>query len=192
VISLALLLFLIMDPFGNMVAVNSILSGFNTRQRTIILWRETAIATGLLIIAVFAGAPLLRTLGLDEYSLRVSGGIVLFLIALGMVFPSRRVIDETVNEPPLIVPIAMPLIAGPSAISMVILFAEKMPGTEVAAAVLIASTGSGLVLSLSAWLYSVLGIRGARALERLIGMVLIMLSVQMILDGIDTYLQARL
>ncbi len=190
-ISFALLLFLIMDPFGNMIAVNSILSGVPTRKRPFIIFREAAIATGILLVAVFAGGPLLGALGLEDYSLRLAGGIVLFLIALGMVFPSRRVIDESADDAPLIVPIAMPLIAGPSAISMVILFSEKMSETEVAAAVLIASAASSVILALSGRLFSLLGIHGAVALERLIGMVLIIISVQMILDGFDAYMLSR-
>lgn len=190
-ISLALLLFLIMDPFGNIVTVNSILAEVPARKRTLVIFREAAIATVILLIAVFAGGPLLQTLGLAEYSLRLSGGIVLFLIALGMVFPSRKVIDESPSDPPLIVPIAMPLIAGPSAISMVILFSEKTSGLEVASAVLIASAAAAVVLGLSSRLFAILGRRGAIALERLIGMVLIMLSVQMILDGMDAYMLSR-
>lgn len=180
-----------MDPFGNMVAVNSILSGVEPKKRPFVILREAAIATGILLFAVFAGGPLLGALGLEDYSLRLAGGIVLFLIALGMVFPSRRVIDESADDAPLIVPIAMPLIAGPSAISMVILFSGKMPGLEVASAVLIASTASAFVLAMSGRLFALLGIRGAVALERLIGMVLIIISVQMILDGMDAYLVSR-
>lgn len=180
-----------MDPFGNMISVNSILSKVPNRKRQFIILREAAIATGILLVAGFAGGPLLRTLGLEEYSLQLCGGIVLFLIALGMVFPSRRVIDESSDEAPLIVPIAMPLIAGPSAISMVVLFSEKQSALVVASAILIASAASAIVLAMSSWLYSILGRRGAVALERLIGMVLIMISVQMILDGLDAYMLSR-
>ena len=124
-VSIAVLLFLIMDPFGNLIVVNSLVSGFSARKKYWIICREGAIATGLLLGAAFFGGTIIDVLGLEEYSLQLAGGIVLFLIALGMVFPSRRVIEETTTEAPLIVPIAMPLIAGPSALSMVILFVEK-------------------------------------------------------------------
>ncbi len=190
--TLAVLLFLIMDPFGNLVVINSLLADYSARTRRLVILREAAAATAILLAAVFGGGFLLATLGLKEHTLRLAGGIVLFLIALGMVFPSRSVIDEASDEPPLIVPIAMPLIAGPSAISMVILFSQKLPLGTVAAAVLLASVATAFVLAASPALFSFLGRRGAHALERLVGMLLIVLSVQIILDGIDTYLDSRL
>lgn len=190
-LSLALLLFLVMDPFGNLVPVNTLLADYPPRQRRLILLREAAIATVILLIATFAGSALLGTLGLEEHALQLAGGIILFLIALGMVFPSRRILDETGPDPPLIVPIAMPFIAGPSAISMAILFSEKHPVAMVATAVLLASLAGALLLTASPTLFSLLGRRGAKALESLVGMILIILSVQMILDGIDAYLHSR-
>lgn len=191
-ISLALLLFLIMDPFGNLVPVNTLLADYPAGKRRLIILREAAIATAILLTAVYVGSAFLGMLGLEEHALRLAGGIVLFLIALGMVFPSRRVIDESAGEAPLVVPIAMPLIAGPSAISMVVLFSEKHPTSRVASAVLLASAASAILLAISPTLFSILGRRGAMALERLVGMILIVLSVQMILNGIDAYLDSRM
>lgn len=190
-ISLALLLFLIMDPFGNLVAINTLLGNFTPAKRRLIVLREAGIATVILLLAGLLGGAVLDTLGLEEHALRLSGGIVLFLIALGMLFPSRRMIEEDAGEAPLIVPIAMPLIAGPSAISMVILFSEKHGSGTVASAVLVASLASALLLAASSVIFGFLGRRGAAALERLMGMLLIMLSVQMVLDGIDAYIISR-
>ena len=109
-----------------------------------------------------------------------------------MLFPSRRIIEEPSAESPLIVPIAMPLIAGPSAISMVILFSEKHSALIVSSAILIAAAASTVLLVASSAIFAFLGRRGATALERLMGMLLIMISVQMILDGIDAYLNSRI
>jgi len=190
-ISIALLLFLVMDPFGNIVPLNSLLAEFEPRKRRMIIIREAAFATVILLCAALFGSAMLQILGLQEYALRLAGGIVLFLIALGMLFPSRRIIDETPGEAPFIVPIAMPLIAGPSAISMAILFAEKHSPLTVSIAVLIACAGSTILLSLSTTIFTFLGRSGANALERLMGMLLIFVSVQMILDGINTYLDLR-
>ena len=189
--SIALLLFLIMDPFGNLVVVNALLSELPSRAKKLVVLREGAIAAAILLIATFFGRTLLGTLGLEEHSLRLAGGIVLFLIAFGMLFPSRRIVEEPTTDSPLIVPIAMPLIAGPSAISMVILFAERHSTMMVAGAVLLAATAATILLSLSSGIFAFLGRRGATALERLMGMLLIMLSVQMVLDGIDAFLAAR-
>ncbi len=190
-ISLAILLFIVMDPFGNLVAINALLSGVPPATRRGVILRESAIAACILLGAVFAGGALIGVLGLERHSLSISGGIVLFLIALGMLFPSRKMLDESVDGLPLIVPIAMPLIAGPSAISMVILFSQEHPPSTVTAAVLIASAASALLLGASPLIFDFLGRRGTAALERLMGMLLIMISVQMILDGLDAYLAGR-
>jgi multiple antibiotic resistance protein len=190
VISVALLLFLIMDPFGNLVVVNTLLSELSPRQRVAVILREGAIATGILLLAALFGEAVLAMLGLEEYALRLAGGIVLFLIALGMLFPARKMLDEPATESPLVVPIAMPLIAGPSAISMAILFAEEYSVARVAGAIVFAAVATTLLLSLSAQIFSLLGRRGAMAMERLMGMLLIMLSVQMVLDGINAFISS--
>ena len=190
--SIALLLFLIMDPFGNLIVVNTLLSELPSREKKLIVLREGAIATAILLVAAFFGRTLLGMLGLEAYSLRLAGGIVLFLIALGMLFPSHRMLDEPTTDSPLIVPIAMPLVAGPSSISMVILFVEKHSTMEVAGAVLLAATATTILLSLSSGILAFLGRRGATALERLMGMLLIMLSVQMVLDGINAFISSRI
>lgn len=190
-LSIATLLLLIMDPFGNMMIVNSLLGKQGLRDRAFIVVREGLIAAALLVMASFGGQVILDHLGLEEYSMRLAGGIVLFLIALGMVFPSRKIIEETEEETPLVVPIAVPLIAGPSAISMAILFAEKNDPLLVAQAVIIATAITTLILVLSPILLVLLRKRGAIALERLMGILLTILSVQMILDGVNVFLDSR-
>ena len=189
--SLSILLFLIMDPFGNMIVVNSLLSGMSRRQQAMVIYREGAIAMGILILVALFGRAMLDTLGLQEHALQLSGGIVLFLIALGMLFPTRRIMDEDTTDTPLVVPIAMPLIAGPSAISMVILFAQHHSTPTVVGAIVAATFSSTLLLSACSLVYALLGRRGSIALERLMGMLLIMIAVQMLLDGIDSFLDAR-
>jgi len=188
-LSLAVLLFVVMDPFGNMVPINSLLSKYPNSARRKIIFRESLIALGILIAAVYGGRIVLDALGLEGHSLSISGGIVLFIIALGMLFPNRRTsLEDDETDDPFIVPIAMPLIAGPSTISMVILFGEKHPANTVAVAVLLSSLASILLLTASPRIFDFLGHRGARALERLMGMLLIMIAVQMTLDGFKAYL----
>jgi multiple antibiotic resistance protein len=191
VLSIALLLFIVLDPFGNMVTLNTLLGAYAPAKRRRIMLRESVIALGILLVFVFAGGALLGALGLDAYTLGISGGIVLFMIALGMVFPAKRVMDDEGLEDPLVVPIAMPLIAGPGAISIVIVLAEKNPLPIVVGAVALASLSAAAVLTVSPTLFSILGRRGALALERLMGILLVMLSVQMVLDGVAAYLATR-
>ena len=126
-ISIALLLFIVLDPFGNLVTLNTLLRTAQPARRRRIIIRESVIALGILQLSVFAGGIVLRALGLQAYTLGISGGIVLFMIALGMIFPAHRVIDKEGLDDPLVVPIAMPLIAGPGAISAVILMAQNNP-----------------------------------------------------------------
>ncbi len=190
-LSVALLLFIVLDPFGNLVTLNTLLRAHAPERRRRIIVRESLIALGILLVFVFAGGTILGALGLQPYTLGISGGIVLFMIALGMVFPARRVIDEESVEDPLVVPIAMPLIAGPGAISIVILLAQKNPVWTVAGAVTLAWLATTVILGVSTFVFRLLGPRGALALERLMGILLVMLSVQMVLDGLGAYLTSR-
>jgi multiple antibiotic resistance protein len=191
VISIALLLFIVLDPFGNLVTLNTLLRRSDPARRRTIIMRESVIALAILMLFVFAGGRILHALGLQAYTLGISGGIVLFMIALGMVFPARRVIDDKGMEDPLVVPIAMPLIAGPGAISTVILVAQTNPVQNVALAVGLAWLPTAIILSVSPSVFRFLGSRGTQALERLMGILLVMLSVQMVLDGVAGYLAAR-
>jgi multiple antibiotic resistance protein len=191
VLSIALLLFIVLDPFGNLVTLNTLLRATEPTRRRRIIIRESVIALGILLLFVFAGGSILRALGLQAYTLGISGGIVLFMIALGMVFPARKVIDDEGLEDPLVVPIAMPLIAGPGSISIVILLGQQNPVMRVAAAVALAWLGTAVILAVSTWAFKLLGPRGTLALERLMGILLVMLSVQMVLDGLGAYMTSR-
>jgi multiple antibiotic resistance protein len=191
VISIALLLFIVLDPWGNLVTLNTLLRASDPARRRRIIMRESTIALGVLLLFVFAGSNILHALGLQAYTLGISGGIVLFMIAIGMVFPTRKVMDAEGLDDPLIVPIAMPLIAGPGSISIVILLAQTNPARDVALAVVLAWLPTAIILMVSTWVFRFLGKRGALALERLMGILLVMLSVQMVLDGIGAYLTSR-
>ena len=189
-ISTALLLFIVLDPFGNLVTLNTLLRSATPARRRRIIIRESLIALAILQLFVFAGGAILRALGLHAYALGISGGIVLFMIALGMVFPARKVLDKEGLDDPLVVPIAMPLIAGPGAISVVILLAQTNPVLNVAGAVVVAWLPTAVILTASTWLFNFLGPRGAVALERLMGILLVMVSVQMVLNGLSAYMKA--
>ena len=190
-LQIVLLLFIVLDPFGNMVTINALLQEMEPGKRRMVILRESGIALLILLAAVFAGETIMGALGLKPYALGIAGGIVLFMIAMGMVFPVRRSGEESESGDPFIVPIAMPFIAGPSTISLVLLLAEKHDRLTVAAAVLMAGSISAMILTLSPSIYAFLGVRGSRAMERLMGMLLVMMAVQMVLDGIRLYQQAE-
>ncbi len=191
--SAAILLFLIMDPFGNMVVFNSLLGGVQPRRRVVVILRESVIAFGILLLFLFTGKWVLAFLGLDNSTLSISGGIILFLIALGMVFPRKSVMATEPGEmegEPLIVPLAIPMIAGPSSIAALLLMASKEPDKmgQWALALTLAWSAATVILAVSVPLFRFLGRRGSIAIERLMGMLLVMISVQMFLDGLRTYL----
>jgi multiple antibiotic resistance protein len=187
--SIALTLFLVLDPFGNLVVINSIMSRVPEPRRTAVLLRELLIALAVLLFFLFAGKFTLSLLDVRQDALSISGGILLFLIALGMVFPEKSIIHDNSTEEPFIVPIAVPLIAGPSAIALLLLISSRNPDGQLtsALATILAWAGSTAVLLVSPWLLRLLGKRGTQALERLMGLLLILISVQMFLDGIGLH-----
>lgn len=196
IIASASALFLVMDPPGNAPLVQGLLQKVEKKRRLTILVREMMIVLGLLFLFYFLGEEILGWLGLSSGSLNITGGIMLFLIAVGMVFPSSAT-HEAHNagheEEPFIVPVAMPLIVGPAAISLVMMQAAMAASehmvTEGILALLLAWLGAALLLFFSGKLLGYLGEKGTVALTRLMGTVLVMIAVQMVLNGITEYLK---
>lgn len=186
------LLFIIMDPFGNMVIFNNLLSHYSTKRRTIILIRESLIAYVILLLFLFFGSSILEHLQISPPALSIGGGIVLFLVALGMVFPHRNSTSSSseAEEEPFIVPIAIPFLAGPSLIAALLLLVSQSPErmTDWFIAVTVAAMLTMLILSLSPILLKLLKRKGTRAVERLMGLLLIIISIQMLLNGVRSYL----
>lgn len=193
VFSAALLLFLVMDPFGNVPVFLSVLRPVEEHRRRWVIARELIIALGFLIVFLFAGQHLLEAIGLSESSVTVAGGIILFLIALRMVFPSPGgVFGEDVEQTtgtPLLVPLAVPLVAGPSALASVLFIMNKYPARwlEWLAALMLAWAASGIVLLLAPNLSRLLGRRGLVATERLMGMILTAIASKMVLGGVAEF-----
>lgn len=192
--STVILLFLIMDPLGNMPVFISILKGVPEERRRKVLIRELLIALFILLIFLFAGKYLLLSLHLKQESVSIAGAIILFIIAIRMIFPSNRgggIMGSTPDGEPFIVPLAIPLIAGPSILATLMLVSSQHPGNQLnlAMAVFISWALSAAILMLSGKIMKLLGGRGIFAIERLMGMILVMLSVQMFMDGIAHYLK---
>lgn len=186
--SAAILLFLIMDPLGNVPVFLSLLKALPERRRRVVLARELLIALVVLLVFLYSGRALLELLHLREESVSIAGGIVLFLIGLRMVFPTREgVFGDLPDGEPFIVPMAIPCIAGPSTIAALLLLA---PGraADWTIALIAAWLASAAILFAATTLYRWLGERTLSALERLMGMLLVAISVQMFLDGVKNYL----
>ncbi|MBT3032456.1 MAG: YhgN family NAAT transporter [Candidatus Thiodiazotropha endolucinida] len=188
--SVAVTLFLIMDPLGNVPVFNAVLSKLDRSRRTKVVARELIIALFVLLGTLFVGDILLAFLGLTQPSLHIAGGVLLFIISLRMIFPSRPDHgDEAMDEEPFIVPLAVPLIAGPSTIAVLLLLSSSQPGRilEWVVALFLAWLGTTILLLGSSKLLDVIGTRGSLALERLMGMILVILATQMLLDGIRDF-----
>ncbi|GET32649.1 UPF0056 inner membrane protein [Prolixibacter bellariivorans] len=184
--SAAVLLFLLMDPIGNIPILLAVLKGIELkRQRTIII-RELLIALGILVFFIFTGKPLLNFMHLQKEAVTIAGGIILLIIGLRMIFPKPEgVMGQTPGGEPFLVPIAIPMIAGPSVLSMLILMSQGSPANRVGLvlSLVIAWIMSFIILLVAPALIKVLKQRGLIALERFMGMILVMMAVQMLLDG---------
>ncbi|WJY15382.1 YhgN family NAAT transporter [Pectobacteriaceae bacterium CE90] len=192
-ISATVLLLLIMDPLGNLPIFMSVLKHLDPKRRRIVLIREMVIALGVMLVFLFAGEKILAVLNLRTETVSISGGIVLFLIAIRMIFPSQEG-DSTglpAGDEPFLVPMAIPLVAGPSILATLMLLSHQYPYQllHLALALFIAWGISFVILLMSNVFLRLLGDKGVGALERLMGLVLVMLSTQMFLDGVRAYMK---
>ncbi len=189
-LSVFVALFLIMDPFGNIPVFLSVLDKVPPERRRKVLIRELLFALAAVIVCILAGKQIVSLMGLKPEAISIAGGIILFLIAIRMIYPFKifETRDDNDGEP-LLVPLAIPLIAGPSLLAVLLLFASsKFPNfTTLALAALLAWFLTSLILYFSTYLIRFLGKHGLTAIERLMGMILAAISIQLFLDGISLY-----
>lgn len=192
--SAALLLFLILDPLGNIPVFLSLLRELPPQRQRWVLARELLIALVVLMLFLWAGKYALELMHLRQESVSIAGGIVLFLIGIRMIFPPPEgLMGEIPDGEPFIVPMAIPLVAGPSGMAAVILMGSNDPSRllDWSLALLIAWAATAAILFSATYLYKWLGQRALVAVERLMGMLLVAISVQMLMDGIATYLKVQ-
>lgn len=185
------LLLLTTDPLGNVPSFISILQPVPPARRRGVIIRELFFALGIMLVFLVGGRQLTGLLGIHPEAISIAGAIVLFLVAIEMILPGRgRRTDNGAEEnEPYIVPLATPLVAGPSTLATVILITSKPGGLATGFwAVLISWTVVFCTLSAAPSIMRILRERGARAVERLMGMLLVMLAVQMFLNGLREYL----
>ncbi len=193
ILSAAVTLFLIMDPLGNAPVFNAVLSRVDPGRRMAVVARELVIALLILVTFLLAGRAILTFLGLSQSSLSIAGGVLLFIISLRMIFPGNpESRDDAVTDEPFIVPLAVPLIAGPSTIAVLLLLSSNQPGQllDWGLALFMAWLGVTLLLLASPKILSIIGERGSRALERLMGMILVILATQLLLNGIRDFVHS--
>ena len=184
----AITLFLIMDPLGNVPIFLVVLEHVAEHRRRYIILRELIIALIVMLLFLFAGPAMLRTLGISPEAVAIAGGLVLLIIAIRLIFPLRGSSvmgdDDEDHGEPLLVPLAIPLLAGPSLLATLMLRANSGNILQhTLPALLLAWAASAVILLASPFLYRIFGNRGLKAMERLMGMVLICISVQMLLNA---------
>ncbi len=190
VFSATLMLLFVMDPFGNVPVFLAVLKDIDPRRRTRIILRELVAALIALLVCFLLGKHLLAALAVSQESLELAAGVVLFLLALRMIFPppGGSLMGETPDGEPFIVPLAIPLIAGPSAMSVILIMRSREPERwlEWIAALFLAWLITSAVLLLAGSLQRVLSRRGLIAIERLMGLLLTTVAVEMMTSGIRT------
>jgi MarC family membrane protein len=190
--SAVVILLLVADPFGNIPVFVALLSKVDPARRVRVVVRECAIAFAVLIAFMLFGQQFLDLLGLSDRALNIAGGVILFLIALRMVFRDRDAIfGELPEGEPFIVPLAIPSIAGPAAIATVILLVSRAPHRmlEWTIAISVAMAASMLVLLFAERIARLVGERGLYAFERLMGLILTAVAVEMLLHGIEAFVK---
>jgi multiple antibiotic resistance protein len=190
ILSIAFSLFLLMDPIGNIPFYISFLKGLDPRRQRFVIFRELIIALLIIIVFNYIGDGLMRFLHVENDTIQIAGGIILFLICLKMVFPPTHDPNESIphDTEPFIVPLAVPLVAGPSVLAAVMIYAKQESSWVMMGAILLAWSASLIILLSSSFLKQILGWRGIVALERLMGLILILISVQMFLSGLSSFM----
>ncbi|WP_343187669.1 YhgN family NAAT transporter [Buchnera aphidicola (Periphyllus koelreuteriae)] len=190
-ISTVILLILIMDPLGNLPIFMTILKNFNSKKRRIIIIREMLISLLIMTIFLFSGENILNFLNLKTETVSISGGIILFFISIKMIFPNEEIKNkkEILKDEPFLVPLAIPLVAGPSILATLMLLSHQNSNYIkcIFIALLIAWTITLITLLMSDIFLKIFGKKVVNVLERLMGLILIMLSTQMFLDGIKKW-----
>ncbi|MBS0653958.1 MAG: YhgN family NAAT transporter [Verrucomicrobia bacterium] len=190
-LSTAFALFLLMDPIGNVPIFISVLKDIDPKRQQYIIFRELVIALIIIIAFDFLGDLLLEFLNVERATLLIAGGIILFIIALKMIFPGKRDpdVDISPDKEPFIVPLAIPLVAGPAVLAAVMLYSHEQYSEWITVgAIVLAWIASTIILLSAGYLKKLLGWRGLVACERLMGLLLILISVQMFLSGIVLFL----
>ncbi|WP_461105144.1 MarC family protein [Tessaracoccus terricola] len=189
-VSAAFTFLLVMDPLGNVPLFLSALRRTDPKRVQWVILRECLIALAIMVVFLFAGSSLLHLMGVDDSALKAAGGIILLLIAIRMVFPTpdaNRM--ELTHDEPFIVPLAVPYVAGPSLLAVIVVLVSAQPAEWpwFLGGMVIAWVITTVVLYFSGFLRKVLGRRALDAVERLMGMILVILAVQMTFEGVKEF-----
>ncbi|MCY3975441.1 MAG: MarC family protein [Simkaniaceae bacterium] len=185
--SVAFSLFLLMDAVGNVPVYISVLRNIPPERQRKIIVRELLIALGIIVGFGFLGDYILELLRISEGTIRIAGGMILLIIAIRMIFPptnKERTCAMTDKEEPFVVPLAIPMVAGPAVLTAVAIYSHEGHRLTVNLAIIVSWVATFVILLSAPSISKVLGHRGMMACERLMGLLLTLLSVQMLVDGV--------
>ncbi len=182
-------LFLVLDPIGNTGIIATLISGFSKERQRVILVRELCFALLILLTVFFVGTYLLDAIGVSQAAVTITGGVIFFLFSISLLFPGESVVSlKNLGEEPLIVPIATPLIVGPSSTATVILFSHEPNMWLLSlAAVVLAWILTAIIIMLGPYLLLKVGKTGMQVAERIIGMICTLIAVKMVLKGLKLF-----
>ena len=189
--SIAFSLFLLMDSIGNIPLYISFLKNLTPERQRIVIIRELLIALFVIILFNYLGDALMNFLHVTNDTIQIAGGIILFILSLKMIFPPSRDANENLphDQEPFIAPLAVPLIAGPSVLAAVMIYSRQENNDWVMLGAILLSWGASLIILIgSSFLQKLLGWRGITALERLMGLVLTLIAVQMFMSGLGAFM----
>lgn len=184
-INIATSLFLIMNAVGQIPLFLAILSPYSPAKQKMLIFREMSIALSILLVFTFFGESVLFYIGITRSIIGMAGGILLFLVSLDMVFPKTKDLSELTKFEPMVVPLAIPVITGPGAITMSMTFAAQTNSPLLVSLAIIAAWIPSLIILLSSsYIQRLLGNKGMQAVERLGGMLVILIAIQMFSSGL--------
>lgn len=187
IIEIALALFFTLNALGNLPLIIALLSAYSSKRQAWILFREMLFGLALLLFFCFFGQNALRFLQIDASIMRIAGGIILFLLALSMIFPKIREGDPPPIHEPFIVPIATPIIVGPGTLAMVTVFSYQIPSAKLFVATVSAWIATTLVLLSSALIKRWIPTPILLGLGRLMGLLLALIATEMEIKGLVEY-----
>jgi multiple antibiotic resistance protein len=189
--SIALTLFLVANPIGNSPVILALIKDYDFERQKKIMLREAFFSFAIAIFFQLVGEYFLESIHVKQYSLSLCGGTLLFLVSLKMIFPQPESVEtKTQKQEPFFVPIATPLVTGPGVMTMIMIFSRQETSMiKITGAIVLAFLGVAIVLYSAPYLNRLLGKRGMVALEQLMGMILSMISMQMVVKGAALYWQ---
>lgn len=187
IFTIAFSLFLLMDSIGNIPIYLTILAEIDYRRRLWIITREMFIALIMILLFALFGDWLMEFLNITQETLYFAGGVILFIMALKMIFPERGSLLESlgIDGEPFIFPLAIPLVAGPAVLAAVMIYSAQLESNTILyLAIIIAWLVSTTLLLCSSYLQKWLGAKGIKAMERLMGLILMLIAINMLLQGV--------